>query len=64
MAPLVQGPREEKKTQNTQHRTQKGWLAIAQLKPLSRFISLFQHFQMLSKSSLIEKWKLKVVLAD
>ena len=28
----------------------KGWLAIAKLKPLSLFISLFQHFQMLSKA--------------
>ena len=26
----------------------KGWLAIAKLKPLSLFISLFQHCQMLS----------------
>ena len=41
----------------------KGWLAIAKLKPLSLFSSLFQHFQMLFKSSLMEKWKVKVVLA-
>ena len=26
----------------------KGWLAIAKLKPLSLFISLYQHCQMLS----------------
>ena len=33
----------------------KGWLAIAKLKPLSLFISLFQHCQMLSEALIIEK---------
>ena len=34
---------------------QKGWLAIALLKPLSLFIPLFQHCQMLSEALIIEK---------
>ena len=33
----------------------KGWLAIAKLKPLSLFISLFKHCQMLSKALIIEE---------
>ena len=41
----------------------KGWLAIAKLKPLSLFISLFQHCQMLSLALILEKWKVKVVFA-
>ena len=45
------------------HMHLKGWLAIAKLKPLSLFIPLFQHCQMLSKALIIEKWKVKVILA-
>ena len=48
---------------STKLQPQKGWQAIAKLKPHSLFISLFQHFQILSKSSWMEKWKVKVVLA-
>ena len=41
----------------------KGWPAIAKLKPLSLFSSLFQHCEMLSSALVIKKWKVKVVLA-
>ena len=43
--------------------TQKGWLAIAKLKPLSLFISLLLMLKKAFDNAKIEKWKVKVVLA-
>ena len=48
---------------NYMSRFQRGWLAIAKVKPLTLFISLSEHCQMLSWALIIEKWKVKVVLA-
>ena len=41
-----------------------GWLAIAKLKPLSLFISLLSMLKKAFGNVKIEKWKVKVVLAE
>ena len=42
----------------------KGWLAIAKLKPLSLFIYLLLMLKKAFDDVKIEKWKVKVILAE